>query len=184
MKIRFSLSIVFVLVYFTALTQQNKISKFNYDLPPGYALLDSASGDLNQDGYRDYIMVLKNVGEDSLVEAARPLVILLGNKQQGLDFYARNDSVVYCKNCGGVFGDPYQGITIKKQYFSIDHYGGSSWRWTRNITFRYDKVKRKFLLHRDGGESYHTSDPDKSTLTLEHKSYYGKLLFEDYHFTL
>jgi hypothetical protein len=184
MKIIVSLLIACVLFSFTAMAQNNKKINFSYEAPAGYALLDSASGDLNQDGFRDYIVVLKNLGEDSLEETARPLIILLGNKQNGLDLYARNDSVVYCKNCGGIFGDPYQGITIKKQYFSIDHYGGSSWRWTRNTTFRYDKVKRKFLLHRDGGESYHTSDPDKTTLSLEHKSYYGKLPFEDYHFAL
>ena len=184
MKIIVSLFIACVLFSFNAIAQNNKRSNFSYETPAGYALLDSASGDLNQDGFRDYIVVLKNLGEDSLEEAARPLIILLGNKQNGLDLYARNDSVVYCKNCGGIFGDPYQGITIKKQYFSIDHYGGSNWRWTRNTTFRYDKTKRTFLLHRDGGESYHTSDPDKTTLSLEHKSYYGKLPFEDYHFAL
>jgi len=184
MKIKYGFLLFAVLFHIAAFTQSINRSKFAFEMPPGYILLDSASGDFNQDGLRDYIIVLKNLSEDSLTDSARPLIILLGNKKQALDLFARNDSVVYCKACGGVFGDPYQGITIKKQYFSIDHYGGSSWRWTRNTTFRYDKASRKFLLHRDGGESYHTSDPDKTTKYFEHKSHYSKLFFEDYHFEL
>ena len=39
--------------------------------------------------------------------------------------------------CGGIFGDPYVGISFKENVITINHYGGSAWRWTSNFTFRF-----------------------------------------------
>jgi len=82
--------------------------------------------------------------------------------------------------CGGVFGDSYAGITIKNGFFSVEHFGGSSWRWTRIITFKYDVKLKQFVLHRDAGDSYHSSDPGKITRNVYHKEDFGKLLFANY----
>jgi hypothetical protein len=87
---------------------------------------------------------------------------------------------VLCYNCGGVFGDPYEGLAIKNGYFSVEHYGGSSWRWTRIITFKYHDAKKAWYLHRDAGISYHTSDPDTETESVYNQADYGKLNFEEY----
>jgi hypothetical protein len=79
-----------------------------------------------------------------------------------------------------VFGEPFEGITIKNGYFSIEHYGGSNWRWTRIITFKYDSTLKTFLLHRDAGVSYHTSVPGKQETVLHNRIDFGKLKFVDY----
>lgn len=152
-------------------------SAFSFTPPEHYSVLDTASGDLNTDGYRDYIVILKNEFEKYNSDTTRPLLILFGNKENKLNQFARNDSVVLCHGCGGVFGDPYQGITIKNNYFSIDHYGGSGWRWTRHITFRYVKSKNAFILHKDGGESFHASNPEKTESFFRNKDDFGKLPF-------
>jgi hypothetical protein len=89
--------------------------------------------------------------------------------------------VVLCKGCGRIFGDPYDGITIRKGYFSIEHYGGSSWRWTRIITFKYDLKSRNFKLHKDAGVSYHNTEEDmKFDPIINNKDRYGKQLFTEF----
>lgn len=149
-------------------------------IPAGYSILDSAAGDFNKDRLKDYILILKVNEEENDADTTRPLLLLMGMADNQYQLAARNDSVVLCKGCGGVFGDPYAGITIKNNFFSIEHYGGSNWRWTRIITFRYDANTKQFILHRDAGESFHTSDPDKKKLDIHNKEDFGKLFFTEY----
>ena len=90
--------------------------------PNGYEVLDTAVGDLNLDGLDDLILVLKSTVEDSLSDLGeyplRPLLILIRGKDNQLQVAKRNDHTVYCADCGGVWGDPYDGIAIKNGYFS------------------------------------------------------------------
>ncbi|MDP4236427.1 MAG: hypothetical protein Q8919_08280, partial [Bacteroidota bacterium] len=121
----------------------------------GYSVLDWESGDLNKDGIQDAILILRKDGEDSTSDViehpeARPLLLLIRSSDGKLNLAARNDSTVYCINCGGMLGDPYTRIVIKKGYFTIEHYGGSSWRWTRDITYKYSTKDKCWYLHRDG----------------------------------
>ena len=149
-------------------------------IPADFSILDSASGNINKDGKKDLLVILKNNLEETNGDTTRPLLILLGNENGSYNFSGRNDNVVLCKACGGVFGDPYAGMTVKNNFFSIEHYGGSNWRWTRIITFRYDVKSKQVLLHRDAGDSFHTSDPDKTTTNIYNKEDFGKLIFTGY----
>jgi hypothetical protein len=164
---------------------------FNYDvvgqsqqlrslIPKDFTILDSASGDINKDGKKDLVVILKNNSEEVNGDTTRPLLLLLGSEKEEYKLAERNDSIVLCKSCGGVFGDPYVGITVKNNFFSIEHYGGSSWRWTRIITFKYDIKIKQFVLHRDAGISYHNSEPDKTTQNIHNKNDFGKLLFSKF----
>jgi hypothetical protein len=145
-----------------------------------YSALDSAVGNLNLDNYPDKLLVLKDKVEGIATNVPRPLLILTGQADHSYKLVARNDSVVLCADCGGVFGDPYEGLTIKDGFFSVEHYGGSGWRWTRIITFKYSAAENNWHLHRDAGISYHNSDPDKTEEILTNKGDFGKLLFTDY----
>jgi hypothetical protein len=149
-------------------------------IPVGYALLDSASGDMNKDGIRDVVLILKKKNEGTQNDVERPLLILHGSKGKKYVLAAKNNKVVLCASCGGVFGDPYDKLVIKNNYFSVEHYGGSNWRWTRIMTFKYDLKRKLYMLHRDAGISYHTSDPDKTTETVHSKKDFDKLLFTEY----
>ncbi|HTL09229.1 MAG TPA: hypothetical protein VL307_13260 [Chitinophagaceae bacterium] len=173
-------AVIVSLLFFTsffAAAQYQPLQKF---IPPNYLLLDSASGDLDKDSLPDLVLVLKVNNEAEAPDTTRPLLLLRKNKAGLYALIARNDSVVLCLGCGGAMGDPYQGITIKNGYFSIEHYGGSSWRWSRIITFRYDSNSKRFILHRDAGESFHASNPNKSTKTLYSKGLAGKCFFENF----
>lgn len=152
--------------------------------PEGWAIMDTMTGDLNRDEYLDMLIVLKGPHDedrDSLIP--RPLLVLTGNKDGTLTLEARNDNVVLCHECGGVFGDPYEGLAIKNGYFSAEHYGGSSERWTQIITFRYNEKEKTWLLHRDAGVTYSVFDPDMTEKEyVNHPEAFGKLKFTDYNY--
>lgn len=168
-----------------------KVSKINLGLeissfiPDNYSILDSVRGDLNLDKIPDLIIVLKKNGEDSLSDVIdhpekRPLMILIQDNNGKFKRAKRNDNTVYCVDCGGVMGDPYAGITIKDGYFSVEHYGGSSWRWTRVITYKYSKEVNDWFLHKDGSESFHASDPEKIESKIKTKKDFGKVKFDQF----
>ncbi|MDN3584336.1 hypothetical protein [Mucilaginibacter flavus] len=157
------------------------LAKLKPFIPAGYSVLANETGDLNHDNYADVILVLKYNHEADSDQAARPLLILLGKPGGKLSLFARNDSVVLCKACGGVFGDPFDGIEIKGRYFTIDHYGGSRFKWTRMITFKYDPIKKDFILHKDAGVSFDdTLRGGKLTTEFYKKQTFDKLKFKDY----
>jgi hypothetical protein len=107
-------------------------------------------------------------------------LILLGQADKTYKLAARNDNTVYCVDCGGAFGDPFDGISIANGNFSINHYGGSSWRWTRFITYKYSPADKNWYLFRDGGDSFHASEPEKVKTTIKTVKNFGKVAFEKF----
>lgn len=174
------LSLALLIVGPNSFGQYQTLQRF---IPTDFTILDSASGDLNKDGIKDLVLILRNNYEKFNYDTTRPLLLLEGNKFGQYRLIARNDNIVLCLNCGGVHGDPYQGITIKNGYFSIEHFGGSGWRWTRIITFKFDTKRKGFYLHRDAGQSWHTSDPNKTTENLFNKNDFDKLSFKRYSYS-
>jgi hypothetical protein len=137
----------------------------------GYSVLGLTKGDLNRDNYGDAIMVLYKKSEKQTSDVIdhpekRPLLILVGQPDRSFKLANRNDNAVFCVDCGGQMGDPFTGVTVKKGYFSVEHYGGSGWRWTRIITFKYSPADKNWFLHKDGGERFHaiTHEEVKSRL--------------------
>lgn len=154
-------------------------------VPTNYSILDSISGDLNLDEIKDYILVLKNNAEDTLFNEIdnpekRPLLIILKDKNNKLTLARRNDNTVYCIHCGGMLGDPYMGITIKNGSFSVEHYGGSAWRWTRIITYNYSLKEKEWFLHKDLSERFHATEPEKVESISKTFKDFGKLKFNEF----
>lgn len=155
-------------------------------IPAGYVPLKAVSGDLNLDQFRDVILVVKHPDEenqdqgDNFDRPKRPLLILIGLAGGKYKLAAQNLNTVYCYRCGGVFGDPFEGITIKKGFFSVEHYGGSNWRWTKVVTYKYSPSDKNWYLHRVGRTSYHTSDPDKVEEKAKTVRNFGKVRFDKY----
>ncbi len=117
---------------------------------------------------------------DSEVELQRPVLILHGTQNEGLQLIARNDKVALSYYAGGPIGDPYTGMTIKKNFFSIEHMCGGGSRFTRIITFKYNPVSLHYVLHKDAGVIWNTSNPNKSKSDSYNKKQWGKMLFEYY----
>ncbi|MBO0358827.1 hypothetical protein J0X19_12795 [Hymenobacter sp. BT186] len=152
-------------------------------IPAGYKLLDATSGDLNLDALPDKVLVLQKLNADTTTMGDtlnRPLLLLIGEPNHRYRLAARNERAVMCSSCGGMMGDPYQGITIKKGFFSVEHYGGSAWRWTHITTFKYAPVDQQWYLHREGGDSFHAADPEKVETHIETTKDFGRIAFPDY----
>lgn len=67
---------------------------------------------------------------DTTADAARPLLLYKRTAGGPRSLIVRNDHLVMCQNCGGIFGDPYAGINFSADTLTLDHYGGSNWRWS------------------------------------------------------
>ncbi|MEZ5046619.1 MAG: hypothetical protein R2831_06470 [Chitinophagaceae bacterium] len=132
-------------------------------VPKGWFIKDSIEGDFNQDKLQDAVLLIAHNQEldDSKVDydCNRPLIILQGTNS-GYILSAYTKDGVLCKHCGGVFGDPYESITLKNNVLNINHYGGSAWRWTNNYTFRFQN-KRWELIGISQDSYYNAADcPD------------------------
>jgi hypothetical protein len=151
----------------------------------GYDVLNITKGDLNRDAYPDAIMVQgkkdeKNTSDVIAHPEKRPLLLLLGQANKTYKLGARNDNAVYCIDCGGQMGDPFTNITIKNGYFSVEHYGGSGWRWTRIITFKYSTPEKSWFLHKDGGERFHATSGEEVKTSVKTVKNFGKVLFQKF----
>jgi hypothetical protein len=177
------LTCIFILSFLTSTTlaqQKIKANRFDAFIPGDCRIMDMASADLNNDSYADYVLVLQSINETWNENEARPLLIIMGAAKGKLSLVARNDSIVLCKNGGGVFGDPYKGICLKNGYVTIEHSVGASWKWNRIISFTYDQSIKEFVLLKDADISYHISDPNKQNDILYNKEYYNQLLICHY----
>ena len=111
-------------------------------------------------------MVLVRVDEEEASgeteEPKRPLLLLVRGTDGALQQADRNDDIVYCVSCGGVMGDPFEGINITPGVLTVSHYGGSSWRWGHSYTFRYSAGAAAWFLDAIETVSFHASEPDET----------------------
>lgn len=137
------------------------------------------SKDLDLDGRGDYLLVVEQLeaGPDPAFGRRRSLVVLTASAGGRLREAARNESAVMCSGCGGVWGDPFEGVTVEPGRFTIEHYGGSAWRWRVDFTFAYSRRDRAWQLVRVNQLNYHTSDPETTTKrrVLRPPRDYGKI---------
>ena len=161
---------------------EDNLSSF---VPKNYEILLKEEGDINLDGLQDVILVLKQSYEDSRYEDTgespqRPVLLLVRDSNGKLQQARRNDKTVYGIGDGGMMGDPFTSIAIKNGYFSFEHYGGSSWRWTHIVTYKYDKNENEWFLHKVGGDSFHASEPEKVETKVKSTKDFGKIKFEKF----
>jgi hypothetical protein len=167
MKKGFSLLITLATSVFALNAQNTEIpSELKPFVKQGYNVLDFAKEDMNADGRPDYILILKTTKEDTMSfdnpdwDASRPLLLIIRQSNGTLKSVANNSELILCRQCGGVMGDPYQGINTKPGEFTVDFYGGSSWRWSASYTFVYDKVKKNWFMQTHASSYFQSGDPE------------------------
>lgn len=141
------------------------------------------AGDLNADGRADLIVVAEKPCDATSgmpASQCRTTLLVLNEGWPKLRVAAANMEVVGCSECGGAgVGDPLQGIVIKGNYFSIESLYGACTKTHFVVTFRYDKTRRDWLLHRFGRVDYACRDIAGSTakeVRIEGEQY-GKVSF-------
>lgn len=125
------------------------------------------SADLNGDNLKDFILVLEreNPTEKDKYDYPtnqRPLLILVRGKDNKLTATKHNDKMVMCSECGGIMGDPFMGVTVGKNTFTVNHYGGSAWRWSENYKFNYSRIDKTWQLVQIFKDSFHASEQNKT----------------------
>lgn len=111
----------------------------------GTKLLDFASADLNGDNLPDYVFILEKQNVPSDV-GQRPLKIAVRDAAGKLNIVKANDKMVLCSECGGMMGDPFEGIEAKRNTFSVSFYGGGGERWSLIYEFKYSKRDKTWQL--------------------------------------
>ena len=176
-------ALIFISLFISSLfSHYNVPSSVKRFIPNGYEVLNFTKGNLNRDGIDDAILILKVINEDNSMgdSPKRSLYILIGNGNGGYKLATKNSKCVLGVKDGGMIGDPFSAVAIKNGYFSIEHYGGSSWRWIKITTFRYDSDRDNWFLHREGDESYHSSNPRKIKRKMRTKRDFGIVPFTRY----
>jgi len=164
---------LFVLVVFlpAAALAQNDAVKVPDEVKPfiekGMIPVACEVGDLNGDGQKDYVLVTSKLVPEGAVydeagDAERPTMVLIRDAAGKLSIAARNDEVALCKNCGGVMGDPFQGVKITGTRFTVTNYGGSNDRWSYDYTFAYSPRDKTWQLTRVEEESFQALDPKRT----------------------
>jgi hypothetical protein len=144
-----------------------KNGKFIKDfIPSGWTILDSATGDLNNDNQFDVAVILQHIDsaliiekdddiEDSVLTQPRILILLFKNTTNNL-FHLTQQSNTFIPSHDDQFADdPYQSISIKKGILQINFYWyptSGNWFNSNNYKFRY-QGKKFFLIGADYEES-------------------------------
>jgi len=150
-------------------------------VPKGSKLLDWQIADLNVDGRPDVLAVYESALEPSDDDGPRTLIIAVRQADGALKVVKRNDKVVYCRQCGGIFGDPFESLSAAPGKLSVNHYGGSNWRWTNTFNFAYSRRDNTWQLIRVEESSFHTSAPNKmKTRTYKPPRDFGKIDIADF----
>lgn len=150
-------------------------------VPQGSKLIDWQIADLNVDGSPDVLAVYESGAGQGDDDGPRTLLIALRQSDGRLNVVKRNDKVVFCRQCGGVFGDPYESLEAGKGRFTVNHYGGSNWRWVFSFDFAYSRRDKTWQLVRVDESSFHTSAPNKmKTRTYKPPRDFGKIDFADF----
>ncbi len=111
----------------------------------GTRLLDFASADLNGDNLSDYVFILeKPYSEEE--DGQRPLKIAVRDIAGKLNVVKANDKMVMCSECGGMMGDPFEGIQAERNTFSVSFYGGGVERWSLMYEFKYSRRDKTWQL--------------------------------------
>ncbi len=165
---------LFVFPFFivTATTYaQNKEVKIPDEVKPfvtkGMIPIACEASDLNADGRRDYILIISPiVPEGSIFDKAgdgdRPTLVLIRGADNKLSVAARNEGVAFCKNCGGIFGDPFAGLAARGTRFTISNFGGDNDRWGYDFTFGYSRRDHTWQLVRVQEIAFRASDAERT----------------------
>jgi hypothetical protein len=150
----------------------------------GTAVIALKKGDLNGDGTPDYIMVLnKTSGEADYADHetdARPTLLIVRDRTGKLRLAARNDSIVTCNNCDAPFSNPFDGIFIEKNNFTIEVKTGSQQHLTYQITFNYSPRDKNWLLTRVFETDYDIYKDTEVTRLFTAPRNFPKITFADF----
>ena len=121
-----------------------KGAKLEAFVPKGWHILEKAEGDLNKDNLPDLATVIetdkpvKNLKEPEMEVPPRILFVALRQTDGSYQLSVQSNESILLSNEGGIFGDPWAGMTIERGTLLIQFYAGSSDRWGYDYRWRWN----------------------------------------------
>ncbi|WP_298393487.1 hypothetical protein [Flavobacterium sp.] len=138
----------------------------NIPVPKNYTIIESVTGDLNNDGIDELVVAYNTEKEkDDHFESVPRELIIYKKENKDWNVWITSKDALYGSKDGGMMGDPFEGIEINKGILLISQNGGSSWKWGHTDKYRYQ---------------------DGTFYLIGYSSNFGKLCeyFTDVHFNL
>ncbi|MCB1321575.1 MAG: hypothetical protein KDK34_15075 [Leptospiraceae bacterium] len=126
-------------------------------IPNDWALLYSVTGDLNADGRDDLVLVVDGPAANEN-ETSQRVVLILEKPVDGYVLAARSHTTAFCRECGGVFGDPSNPPDIQNGVLTISNYGGSAWRW--GVSYSIRKQQGNYTLIGYTSSAFHAASEE------------------------
>jgi len=138
----------------------------SYFIPKGASVRLENHGDIDHDGDSDVLLVLQTANEAQDRFKPRTLLILQRNESGELEKKVSNENAILCQSCGGMTGDPLQGINIDSAGFTLRFEGGSRELWSQEYRFSYSTKAHTWLLDTvNSSASDRLEDNSKSNLS-------------------
>jgi hypothetical protein len=110
--------------------------------PAGFTVMEEVTGDLDKDSIPEKVIVYNT--SDSTELGTKREIHIFKKTNSTWALWKKSKNAIRSSDEGGVMGDPYGFIEIKKGILIIGHAGGSNWKW--NYTDKYRLKNGEFEL--------------------------------------
>jgi len=101
-----------------------------------FEILEIVKGDLNKDGIDEAVVAYDTHFEGEWGNV-RNIFIYKGNEDEGWEEWFTSSTAIMESESGGMMGDGFDGIEIKKGVLSVFHWGGSREKWSYEHKYRF-----------------------------------------------
>lgn len=137
-------------------------------VPDNWQVIDSISGDLNNDNIMDLALVVefyrpvkekRAYGDNEteiITELQKPRILAIYFRRSASGAYRRitqNNNFILRSEEGGAMGDPLRPLKIESNSLILSFEGGSNWRWKLNYSFKYQN--KDWQLTQANNYAYH-----------------------------
>ena len=137
-------------------------------VPSNWKVIDSVSGDLNNDNVKDLALVLefyrpvkenRAYGDNEteiITEVQKPRILAIYFRRSASSAYrmvTQNNNFILRSEEGGEMGDPLRPLKIASNTLLLSFEGGGNWRWKLHYSFKYQD--KEWQLTQAGNYAYH-----------------------------
>lgn len=107
------------------------------DIPEGYTIVDTVSGDLDKDGIKELVAAYNTATLNPDTDGFKRELIIYKKDKSVWKVWKKSQRVLFGSQDGGMMGDPFGEMEIKNGCLFISQNGGSSWKWGHTDQYRY-----------------------------------------------